>query len=253
MHKLRAILKALAFPVYSLFSKRIGFSVFFPSLNGWWLYTRGKFVPSSGPPGVSSLEYFRYFVPQSGEIVFDVGAELGLETRQFAMMVGEKGQVFTFECFPAHLSKLLALAERYSNIKVIDKACWNRPKQLTFFRGHTPGSNTPLPGIKGIAGQPLGDEEADTLTVEAQTLDEMWKRYAGGIDVDFLKMDIEGAEWEALEGAFELLKYTKKVVVAAYHERDGVRTAPRVSQILRESGFTVRIGENLHVYATRIN
>lgn len=64
-------------------------------------------------------------------------------------------------------------------------------------------------------------------------------------------MDIEGAEYEALEGASELLAATKKVVIAAYHMRDGVPTAERVREILLQAGFSVIVGDNLHVYGSR--
>ena len=251
MNTIVIILKCLAFPFYSLFSRRVGFSVFIPGIREWWLFTRGKFVPIKGLPGVSSLEYFRHFVPKMDGVVFDVGGELGLEARQFSIMVGERGKVFTFECFPDHVKRLRNLAHRYSNIQVVDRACWNRGGRIQLFIGHTPGSNTPLANIKGLAGQPLGDESADPVFVEADTLDNMWKSYAAGVAVDFLKMDIEGAEIEALQGANELLQNTSKVVVAAYHERDGVKTANAVSEILAKVGFSTQIDDNYHVYGSR--
>jgi FkbM family methyltransferase len=251
MSNLRIILKCLAFPLYSLFSSRIGFSVFLPTLNGWWLFTRGKYIPINGHPGVSSLEYFRHFVPEKGKIVFDVGGELGFETRQFSMMVGDGGKVFTFECFPEHISRLKELSKSYPNIHLVEKACWNKSQKLKFYKGHTPGSNTALTGIKGLAGQPLANEESEAFMVDAETLDEMWNSLTREAPVDFLKMDIEGAEIEALNGASNLLQKTNKVVVAAYHERDGVKTAEEVSQILAKSGFTVRVDENYHVYGVK--
>ena len=64
-------------------------------------------------------------------------------------------------------------------------------------------------------------------------------------------MDIEGAEYEALEGAKEVLSNTKKVVIAAYHIRDGIPTANKVAEILKNLNFKVEIGENLHVYGIR--
>jgi hypothetical protein len=64
-------------------------------------------------------------------------------------------------------------------------------------------------------------------------------------------MDIEGAEYEALAGATEMLRHTRRAVIAAYHIRDGVRTANRVAEMLRTAGFTVEIGDNHHVYAKR--
>jgi hypothetical protein len=64
-------------------------------------------------------------------------------------------------------------------------------------------------------------------------------------------MDIEGAEYEALEGAPAMLAQTRQAVIAAYHIRDGVPTAARVDAMLKAAGFRTRIDENLHVYAWR--
>ena len=89
------------------------------------------------------------------------------------------------------------------------------------------------------------------LKVKAERLDDLWKALHGLGQVDFLKMDIEGSEYEALEGAGEMLKHTRYAVIAAYHIRDGVPTAARVDRILRESGFVTRVDENNHVYAWR--
>ena len=202
---------------------------------------------------LTAIEYFRHFVPDRGSVVFDVGGELGLEARQFSEIVGEKGRVFTFECLPTHLEALNKIAKDRPNLQVINKACWNRKETLTFFEGLTPGSGTAVPDAKGQRGQDLANTDGEEINVEADTLDRLWEEYAGGCEVDFLKMDIEGAEYEALEAATSLLKKTTKVVIAAYHLRDGVRTADKVAEMLKESGFEVRIDENDHVYGLRIS
>ena len=116
--------------------------------------------------------------------------------------------------------------------------------------GNTPGSNTAVPDAKGQRGQNLADT-SNMLVVQAQPLDVLWQQLHGGKTVDFLKMDIEGAEYEALEGATAMLAATRYAVIAAYHIRDGITTAARVDTMLKASGFKTRIDENFHVYAWR--
>ena len=56
--------------------------------------------------------------------------------------------------------------------------------------------------------------------------------------LDILKMDIEGAEIEAVEGAREtIMKHKPVLLIEAYHLRDGVPTLGRVLGILRSIGI----------------
>lgn len=248
----RAVKRAayiLAFPIYSLLSTRIGFTVFFKRDGAWYARSRGRTFRVV-EPRLWTLEYFRHFVPAADAVVFDVGGELGFETAQFAELVGSGGKVMVFECMPDHVERLKRLAEKYPQIEVVNRACWNSETQLKFFLGNTPGSNTAVPDAKGQRGQNLADT-SNMLVVQAQPLDVLWQQLHGGKTVDFLKMDIEGAEYEALEGATAMLAATRYAVIAAYHIRDGITTAARVDTMLKASGFKTRIDENFHVYAWR--
>lgn len=192
----------------------------------------------------------RHFIPSPGSVVFDVGGELGCESAQFANLVGRLGKVFVFECMPEHVERLQRLAEQYPQIQIVNRACWNVETQLEFFIGNTPGSGTAVPDAKGQRGQDLGNT-SNVVIVQAQPLDRLWQEFHGGMPVDFLKMDIEGAEYEALEGASAMLAATRFAVIAAYHIRDGVTTVARVDRILKAAGFNTRVDENSHVYAWR--
>lgn len=247
---LKQVIKFFLFPVYSLFSRRFGFTIFYPSARGWRAYTRGKTFAVQ-QPSLWTLEYFRRFVPVRGGIVFDVGGEKGFETQQFSDLVGPCGRVYVFECFPIHIAKLREIAIQHANVTVVERACWSHKTTLTFFTGHTAGSNTAVPDATGQQGQPLANPAKEKLEVNADCLDSLWERLCPGQEIDFLKMDIEGAEYEALAGAKQILAHTKRAVIAAYHIREGERTASRVAAVLRDAGFDVEIGDNFHVYAQR--
>ena len=54
-------------------------------------------------------------------------------------------------------------------------------------------------------------------------------------------MDIEGAEIEALEGAGEALrKYHPRLIIQAYHQRNGIRTFERCASYLTPFGYQCR-------------
>jgi FkbM family methyltransferase len=250
IRRLRTAAYAAAFPIYSLVSPKLGFTIFFRRQGAWHAYSRGRSFRIH-EPRLWAMEYFRHFVPAKGAVVLDVGGELGFESAQFANLVGEKGKVIVFECMPEHVKGLQALSAKHSQMSVVNCACWNEVTQLEFFLGNTPGSNTAVPDAKGQRGQTLASSAGASLKVDAKPLDLLWKELLNKQPVDFLKMDIEGAEYEALEGAKEMLTHTRFAVIAAYHIRDNVPTARRVDQMLKASGFKTRVDENLHVYAWR--
>lgn len=243
--------KLIVFPIRSFFSQRVGFTVFFRRNGRWMARTRGVSFPIH-KPRTEALEYYRHFVPEKGGVVFDCGGELGLECEQLSGMVGPEGKVFTFECLPEHALHLKEMAAKLGNVKVIERALWNKPQTLDFFRGNTAGSSSAVSGARGQNGQNLVNAGSEKYSVEADTLDNLWRQLVDADTVDFLKMDIEGAEYEALEGAKMMLQCTKKIVVAAYHLRDGVKTAGRVADMLKGHGFKVRVDENDHVYGVRL-
>ena len=247
--RLRRAATVLTFPIYSALSPKIGFTVFFKRSGDWYAYSRGRSFRVV-EPRLWVLEYFRHFIPGPNSVVFDVCGELGFESAQFAELVGKSGKVYVFECMPEHVERLGLLARRYPQIEVVNRACWNAETELEFFIGNTPGSNTAVSDAKGQRGQQLADTQ-NVVVVKAQPLDTLWKQLHGGKPVDFLKMDIEGAEYEALEGATEMLAATRFAVIAAYHIRDNTTTAARVDTMLKASGFKTRVDENFHVYAWR--
>lgn len=250
INQLKELIKSLVFSVHSAISSRVPLALFFRSNSEWFAYTHGKVIPIARP-SLDSLEYYRHFFPEKGSIVFDVGGEKGVEARQLSTLIGEEGKVFIFECFPDNVEELEELARSSGNMHVINKACWNRPGPITLYKGSTPGSNTLVKESRGQRNQKLSKAGGGTITVDADTLDSMWTVHAGSKTVDFLKMDIEGAELEALEGSEKLLQATNKVVVAAYHIVNGSRTAERVRNVLENAGFRVSVDKNFHVYGER--
>ena len=244
------IRRVILLPIYSIFSGKIPFVLFIPWGGKWFMFTRFSVVQVKEPK-LSSLDYYRHFIPSKGDLVLDIGGELGLEAVQFSKIVGKSGMVYTFECLPDHVTCLQSLTRTHSNIQVVNQACWNFKTTLDFFIGATTGSGSPVDNVKGQLNQTLKNQNTSSIQVNADTLDSFWEDVLHKSKVDFIKMDIEGAEYEALEGARNLLMDTSNIVVAAYHIRDGVPTAKRVAEYLTSLDFDVLIDDNLHVYGSR--
>jgi hypothetical protein len=77
-------------------------------------------------------------------------------------------------------------------------------------------------------------------TVEVTTLD-VWAAREKIDALDLIKMDIEGAEIEALEGAtMTLRRFKPAILLQAYHIREGTRTLERCIAILEPLGYSWR-------------
>ena len=127
--------------------------------------------------------------------VIDVGAHQGRYAIQFSRRVGEKGLVLAVEPEERNLTLLnrnLELNEIH-NVQVICGACWSRREPLQFSHGNTLDlSRVTQSAAKNgdLIGLPLDDLVAEVALRR----------------VDLVKIDVEGAELEVLEGAQRVLR-----------------------------------------------
>ncbi|MDQ3069146.1 MAG: FkbM family methyltransferase [Acidobacteriota bacterium] len=150
----------------------------------------------------------------SGDIVIDVGAHLGTFTR-YALLRGAS-LVIAVEPMPAIadcLERTFADEIAAGRVIVARAAAWRENRQLTF-----------LAGSQSTTGRVADGPSA--LQVRGATLDTIAEE-AGVSRVDFIKMDIEGAEMEALAGAAGLLRtHSPRMAICIYHEPGHARDVP---------------------------
>jgi 3-dehydroquinate dehydratase len=73
----------------------------------------------------------------------------------------------------------------------------------------------------------------NSTVIDVTSIDELSKKLK--INFDYIKMDIEGAEAEALTGAVRSIRHHHpKFIIASYHIRDGVMTKARVEEFLKK-------------------
>jgi FkbM family methyltransferase len=144
----------------------------------------------------SEQELYRAII-QPGETCVELGANLGVFAVLFGHLVGAGGKVYSFEPSPTNVALLrrnLAL-NAITNVEVIEKAASNRAETVTL---HLSQWNC---GDNRIYASNLVSDGA--VAVEAVALDEF---FASKPDhIDFLKIDIQGAELKALQGMEKML------------------------------------------------
>jgi FkbM family methyltransferase len=176
----------------------------------------------------AELAFVRRFL-KPGMAVLDIGAHHGLYTLLASKQVGRVGKVFAFEPSPRERRSL--------RCHLILNHCWNVAVQpfavarddgkaeLHVVQGSQTGCNSLRP--PDVAGATL------MASVRTVSLDS-WVQRENVARVDFIKLDVEGAELEVLEGAHRLLERRPRPV--ALVEVQDVRTAPwgyRAREILR--------------------
>jgi len=155
-----------------------------------------------------------------GEVVMDLGGCWGDTALYFAHSVGEHGRVFTFEFIPSNLAFLrrnLALNPNLSaRIEVVENPVWESSGCSLHYSDNGPGSVVRPEPFAGMAGK------VETLSVDDLVVGRHLSR------VDFIKLDIEGAELAALKGATETLKRDRpKLAIAIYHDLRDFYTIPQ--------------------------
>lgn len=146
-------------------------------------------------------------VVKPGDVVFDIGANVGFFTLLSASLVGPAGSVVAFEPLPeaaAYLHRHLVLND-ITNVRVVGAAVSDRSGQGSFFVAQ-----------HNSLGRLAHDGR---LSVDVVTIDEWLKR---GIvpPPNSLKIDVEGGEDAVLRGARDLLSRHRPTVLLATHGYD---------------------------------
>lgn len=128
----------------------------------------------------------------SGATFVDVGANLGIHTIAAARRVGATGRVVAIEPTPSlhrYLRESLELNGVTRIVQVEPKAVVAQPGEVTLHCAENSGLNSIFP---------LADASSTSVVVPATTLDAI---LAAESRVDLIKLDVEGAELEAMAGA----------------------------------------------------
>lgn len=182
-------------------------------VNGYWL-------------GSYELPLQTKFVEaiKRGSVVYDIGAHVGFYTLLASFLSGRDGLVYSFEPFPLNANYLRkhTLLNGCKNVTVIEAAV-----------GDTEGFSLFKEGESTFTG--MLSPSGGSLSVRIVTLDHLLeeKKIA---PPNVIKIDVEGAEFEVLRGAYKILKEFYPTILLAIH---GKTSRQKCVTLLEELGYEV--------------
>ena len=180
------------------------------------------------------IDYFMHlYAPAPGDIVVDIGAGTGWETLCFSRRVGPGGRVISIEAHPPTFACLedMCRRNRLDNVVLMNYAVADSQSEFLI-----------SDGAEHLANSIVGNKSG--IPVQGATLDQI----VISLDlprVDFLKMNIEGAELMAIAGMADVIRKTRYVCICCHDfvadrsGREEVRSKATIIAFLQRNGFDV--------------
>ena len=155
-------------------------------------------------------------LPSRGDIVLDAGLFDSTVLRSFALAVGSQGHCYGFEPEPENMTFVRQTIQQFGdpgNITLVDKGLFSHRCHMHI---SAQGSSGALQSSACVDSSPCEVIDVDSF-VEEYSLPR----------IDLIKMDIEGAEMDALRGAVKSIQRWKpKLHICAYHHIQDVIDIP---------------------------
>lgn len=185
-------------------------------------------------------DYEAYHKLRKGDIVVDAGANVGVFSVKAARTVGPEGKVIAIEPEKNNLRYLEKNIEAngLQNIIIVPEGIWSKKGKERLYLASS--------GYHSL----VFENRVEFRQIEVNTLDNMLEKLNIG-RVDFVKMDVEGAEFEGLKGAQKTLRDNDvRLAIDACHEVNGKKTYENIVLELTEMGFKAWV-DNEIVYAEK--
>jgi FkbM family methyltransferase len=150
------------------------------------------------------------FLPKQGDIVVDIGAHMGRYTIIGAKRVGAQGKVVAIEAHPGNFEMLNRNIKlnQLTNVIPLNYAVYSKETKIKLYLPEVESGYTIYNTIMSNRAR----TEDKFVEVNANTLDYILQS-KGITDVNWIKIDVEGAEFEVLKGASNVLSKSKDIAL----------------------------------------
>ena len=175
---------------------------------------------------IFSQEIYQFKTSSSNPVIIDCGANIGLSTLYFSIAYPHS-KIYAFEPDKT-IFNLLALninSNNRSNVTIHNEAVWIANTTLSF-------SNK---GSEASQIDPSGQSATKVNAIQLATFLNQFDT------IDFLKMDIEGAEYEVVKDCKEQLKKVQNFFLEYHGTNNETSKLNDLLAIVHEAGFKVYI------------
>jgi len=167
---------------------------------------------------------------ENGDIFVDIGANIGYYTLLASAIIGDNGKVIAVEPIPETVEALTfnLKLNKVRNVDIVNKAAWHKKGKV----------HMEMPkGFFGLASGVVNYKEAkSSFQVESIPMDELLDSYQ---HIKLIKIDVEGAELQVLQGLRNTLTKTIYLVLEASTEREKIiKLLSSLSFVCQAVGFT---------------
>ncbi len=229
-------MKEVIYKILDVFTGKKGLT---KSINGYSVKLPTRYInyfPSDYEQ--ENFEFLKQHI-KKGDCVFDIGAHIGLFSVIAAQITGNTGKVFAFEPSTetnALLQQTIAINQLDGIIQAHMEAMGAVSGKTTFYVSAVKGDNSnSLVSYKD-------DRQLFPLEVDMYCIDDFVKN--NDIQsLSFIKIDVEGAEYDALLGAQHTLKNLRPVCIVAIHPEPIAAKGDSLEKI-----YDLIAGNNYQIY-----
>jgi FkbM family methyltransferase len=214
-------------------------------------------------------DIIEHFNPKKNDIVVDVGAHLGRYALISSNRVGKEGKVVTIEANPLVFEKLKQNLElnKITNTICLNYAVYSEKTKIKLFVRKEESTNTEysLRNTVMVDRDKLMVERSKdaerVLEVNADTLDNILDlNDIKQESVNWIKIDVEGAELEVLKGATNILSKSKDIslLIEIHNLGDGKNLYQPIMDLLNNYNFKkefemIHEGGEMHIVVRKLN
>ena len=188
---------------------------------------------------VREEEIIEHFQPSRGDIVVDIGAHIGRYTLIASKRVGLNGKIIAIEANPDNFEMLNRNVKlnQLTNVRSLNYAVYSRETKIKLYlAGERAGQTL----YNTIMTERANKGQEKFVEINADTLDHLLQ-LRGISEVNWIKIDVEGAEYEVLKGASKIISHSRDIslLIEIHSLSDDINLYEPITQFLKLYNFKI--------------